>query len=86
MGLMKGGPPSFKTVPTRGTKGVVPIGQIASGRLFAVGIILLIAGVDAVLIPGYLVLKDLQVVCAGGVVGAIGVILTYIGSKKPKSV
>lgn len=90
MGLMKGGLPSFRRasggVPlpvTPGSRPVPPI-QIASGRLYAVGILLVVVGVDTVMIPGYLVLKSLPVIGAGGALTVLGLLAMYLGSKKPK--
>jgi hypothetical protein len=91
MGLMKGGPPSFRRAPGKvqpstavGPGPISPV-QIASGRLYTAGLLLIVVGVDAVMIPGYLVLKSLPVIGAGGALTALGLFAMYLGSKKPKS-
>jgi len=91
MGIMKGGLPSFGRGPggpvqplAPGTK-VGPPAVVPSGRLFAVGIILVIVGIDAILIPGYLVLRSLPVVGGGAALTILGVLAIYYGSKRPKT-
>jgi hypothetical protein len=91
MGLMKGGLPSLKRTPvphlkpaTPGVKVVPPI-AISSGRLFAMGILLMVVGVDALLVPGYLVLKSPPVTLIGAGITALGSLAMYAGLKKPKA-
>ncbi len=88
IGIMKGGFPSFRRVPVgmpqpSGAVGpALPPGPISSGRLFGLGILLLVVGVDALLVPGLLVLKSSLLTGAGGVVAVLGALALYIGSKK----
>jgi len=90
MGLLKGGPPSFRRPPGAvQQKIVLPSGKVytpislASGRLFALGVILAVLGVDVVLVPGYLVLKSIPVVGVGVALLALGLLGMYFGWKKP---
>ena len=90
MGLMKGGLPSLRRgpgpvtpAPVTGMKATPSI-PMSSGRLFAVGIILVVFGADALLIPGYLVLKSIPVTGAGVLLTALGALAVYSGSRKPK--
>ena len=89
MGLMKGGLPSFRRMPTAtpgvqlpGGRVVTPV-SIVSGRFFAFGLILLLLGADAVLIPGYLVYKNVYVEVAGALLTAAGAIAMAWGIRKP---
>ena len=91
IGLMKGGLPSLKRIPSPppgppapGVKVVPPV-SFSSSRTFALGIILVVVGADAVLIPGYLVLKSIPVTGAGVLVTALGAMAMYLGSRKPKA-
>ena len=92
MGLLKGGPPTFRRPPGAvQQKIVLPSGKVytpismASGRLFALGVLLMVVGVDVVLVPGYLVLKSLPVVGVGAAMMVLGLVSIYVGWKKPKS-
>lgn len=92
MGLMKGGLPSFRratpaaspSVKQPGTSVVSPV-QILSVNMFALGIVLLIVGVDALLVPAYLVYKNIWYETAGVLVTAAGALALVWGlrSKKP---
>jgi len=91
MGLLKGGPPSFRKPPGAGQEKIVlPGGRVytpialASGRLFGLGVVLVVAGVDVVLVPGYLVLKSIPVVGVGAAIIAVGAVSMYFGWRKPK--
>ncbi len=91
MGLMKGGLPSFGKGPggapqvqLTGGKLVTPV-QILSGNFFALGVILLLVGVDAVLIPAYLVFKNPWFELAGVLLTAAGALAMVWGLRKPKS-
>ena len=92
MGLMKGGLPSFRRAPSSGpaapgiTGGrvVSPI-PIQSGGFFAFGVVVLLIGVDAVLVPGYLVYKNFWYELAGVLLTAAGAIATLWGLRKPKA-
>jgi hypothetical protein len=92
MGLMKGGLPSFRRMPTTAVAPVkLPSGrvvspiQIGSGRYFAFGLIVLLIGADAVLVPGYLVYKNLYIEFAGALLSAAGAIAMAWGLRKPKA-
>ena len=91
MGLMKGGLPTLRrgtgaAPPRAGVPGAAPgpTSPIASGRLFTIGLVLVLAGADAVAIPGYLVLRSYPVVLAGLVVAGLGVLALLLGYKRPK--
>lgn len=91
MGLMKGGLPSFRKVGPRLPASQIPAGvtvpqvQIASGGLLAIGIVLILVGVDALLLPGYLVLKSVPYEIAGAVVAGLGALAVRRGLRKPAS-
>ncbi len=93
MGLMKGGLPSFRRMPTAPGPAQVqlPSGRVvtpvslASGPYFLFGLILLLIGADAVLIPGYLVYKNAYVELAGILLSAAGAISMAWGLRKPKT-
>lgn len=89
MGLMKGGLPSFRKAGQAGA--VKPVaGQaytplpISSGGMFAIGLVLLLVGIDAVLVPGYLVFKSTPLVAGGVVLALLGVLAVYVGYRKPR--
>lgn len=90
MGLLKGGPPSIRR-PHGAVeeKVVLPSGKVytpisvASGSLFALGVLLVVVGVDAVLVPGYLVLRSIIVIGLGIIIVAAGLVSMYFGWKKP---
>lgn len=89
MGLMKGGLPSFRKVSPAGA--VKPVaGQvysplpISSGGIFAIGLVLVLVGIDAVLVPGYLVYKSMPLVAGGVVLALLGLLAIYFGAKKPR--
>jgi hypothetical protein len=90
MGLMKGGLPSFKKAPTPAQvtlpsgRVVAPV-QLLSGRYFTFGLILLLIGADAVLVPGYLVYKNVYIEMAGAMLTAAGAISMAWGLSRPKS-
>lgn len=91
MGLMKGGLPSFRRTPTvpsqiqlPGGRVVSPV-QIVSGRYFTFGLIVLLIGVDAVLVPGYVVYKNVYFELAGALLTAAGLISMLWGLKRPKA-
>ena len=91
MGLMKGGLPSFRRMPTPPAPVKLPSGRVVtpvslvSGRYFTFGLILLLIGADAVLIPGYLVYKNVYIELAGSLLAAAGAISMAWGLKKPKA-
>ena len=87
MGLMKGGLPSFRKAPPAGPV-KLPGGQvvsplpIGSGSYFAFGIVILLIGVDALLVPGYLVFQNVYYELAGLMLTAAGVISVVWGLRK----
>jgi len=91
MGLMKGGLPSFRRLPTTTAPVKLPSGrvvtpiQIGSGRYFAFGLLVLLIGADAVLVPGYLVYKNAYIELAGAMLTAAGAISMAWGLRKPKA-
>lgn len=88
MGLMKGGLPSFRQVtpvrptPQASATGFTPL-PLSSGSVFAFGILLVILGIDAFLVPGYLVFKNTPITVGGAVLAILGLLAIYFGSKKP---
>jgi len=91
MGLMKGGLPSFGRAPAAPppvkppSVGVVTPMQIGSGRYFVFGLLVLLVGVGAVLVPGYLVYKNAYMELAGAMLAAAGAISMAWGLRKPES-
>ncbi|MGP8124372.1 MAG: hypothetical protein ACLQEQ_00665 [Nitrososphaerales archaeon] len=91
MGLMKGGLPSFRRVPPTpaGLKqpggSVVSPFKILSVNLFALGVLLLIVGIDALLVPAYLIYKNVWFGLAGVLITAAGAIALTWGLRKPES-
>jgi hypothetical protein len=89
MGLMKGGLPAFRkggvpaalTLPSGRT--VTPI-KISSGGAFVFGLVLLLVGADVVLVPGYLVLKNVYYELAGALLVAAGALSMYWGQRNPE--
>jgi hypothetical protein len=90
MGLLKGGLPSFGRGPPGPEKIQLPSGrvvspvQLVSGRYFAFGVLVLLVGVDAVLVPGYLVYKNMYIELAGAMLTAAGAIAMAWGLRKPR--
>jgi len=89
MGLMKGGLPSFRRMPVTRAPIKLPSGrvvspiQIGSTGYFAFGLVILLIGVDAVLVPGYLVYHNSYVELAGALLTAAGAISVAWGLRKP---
>jgi hypothetical protein len=90
MGLMKGGLPSFRKAPTAPREVQLPTGRvispisIGSGGFFVFGLIVLLVGVDAVLVPGFLLYKNLWYEVAGILLAAAGALSLVWGLRKPK--
>ena len=86
--FLKGGLPGQKVRAAAsqklGSGRVITAPAFNSGMKFAVGIVLIIVGVDFVLVPGYFILESLLVQLAGAVIVAIGTFLAYTGSKLRK--
>ncbi|HEV2225665.1 MAG TPA: hypothetical protein VGR56_02540 [Nitrososphaerales archaeon] len=91
MGLMKGGLPSFRRMPGATAPLKLPSGRVVtpvailSGRFFALGLVALLVGVDAVLVPGYLVFGNKYYELAGAVLAGLGALSMLWGLRKPKS-
>ena len=91
MGLMKGGLPTFGRAPSTPTEVKLPSGRVVapmsmgSGRYFAFGLIILLIGADAVVIPGYLIYKNAYIELAGALLTAAGAVAMAWGLRKPKS-
>ncbi|MBI3840807.1 MAG: hypothetical protein HY297_02455, partial [Thaumarchaeota archaeon] len=89
MGLMKGGLPTFRRAPAAPQMANLPAGkavaqpQILSGSYFGFGILVLVIGVDAVLVPGYLVYRNAWYELAGILLAAAGGISMFWGLRKP---
>ena len=91
MGLMKGGLPSFRRGPTAAAPAVsLPGGRvvspitIGSGNYFAFGLVALLIGVDALLVPGYLLFDNFYYVLAGALLSAAGIVSVLWGLRTPK--
>jgi len=90
MGLMKGGLPSLGKMPTTPAPVKLPSGrvvtpvQLLSGRYFAFGLVVLLIGLDAVLVPGYFVYKNAYIELAGAMLTAAGAIAMAWGLRRPK--
>ena len=90
MGLMKGGLPSFRKEPAPAQvrlpsgRVVSPL-QVASGGYLAFGLAVLLIGVDVVLVPGYLVYKNMYMELAGAMLAAAGAISMAWGIRKPRA-
>ena len=90
MGLMKGGLPTLRRMSAATGPVTLPSGrvvspiQIGSGRYFAFGLLVLLVGADAVLVPGYLVYKNAYIELAGAMLTAAGAISLAWGLRKPK--
>ena len=90
MGLMKGGLPSFRKAPPPAQvqlpsgRVVSPL-QLASGGYLAFGLAVLLIGVDVVLVPGYLVYKNMYMELAGAMLAAAGIISVAWGIRRPRA-
>ncbi|HEV2225256.1 MAG TPA: hypothetical protein VGR56_00465, partial [Nitrososphaerales archaeon] len=91
MGLMKGGLPSFRRMPGPPAPVSLPSGRVVtpvadlSGRFFAFGLVLILVGVDALLVPGYLVYGDRNFEVVGVLLAAAGALSILWGFRKPKT-
>lgn len=91
MGLMKGGLPAIRRGPLapgrtgRPREHVVSPVQILSANMFALGIILLIVGVDALLVPAYLIYRNFWYELAGALTTTAGAISLAWGLRTPES-
>jgi hypothetical protein len=91
MGLMKGGLPSLRRVAPapaglrQPSSTIVSPFKILSVNLFALGVLLLIVGIDALLVPAYLIYKNVWFELAGALITAAGAIALIWGLRKPES-
>lgn len=88
IGILKGGLPGRRAGPPVGeTSGAgrkyAPEWMSSGGQLVG-GIALVVLGVDAVAVPGYLVFKSAEIIGGGAVLAALGVILVIRGSRLRK--
>ena len=93
IGLLKGGPPSFgrrpapgpqprqsapQSIEASGAMVAAPTGiPMRSGRLYALGILLILVGVDAITIPGFLLFHNFLISGAGVALVVLG-LFTFI--------
>jgi hypothetical protein len=90
MGLMKGGLPSLRRMPTAPTPVALPSGKVVtpisilSRAYFTFGLVVLLVGVNAVFVPGYLVFKNFYYEFAGALLAAAGAISMLWGLRKPR--
>lgn len=88
IGILKGGLPGRRTIAPVGE--TVKSGRtyspvwISSGGQLVFGIALIVLGVDALAVPGYLVLNSVPIIGTGVVLAALGAILTYRGGRLRK--
>ncbi len=88
IGILKGGLPGRRMGPpvgeTSGAGRTYTPEWLSSGGQLVFGVALVVLGLDAVAVPGYLVFNSIEVVGGGVVLAALGAILAYRGSKLRK--
>jgi hypothetical protein len=90
MGLMKGGLPTFRKTPTGPREVKLPSGRVIapvsifSGNFFVFGLALVLIGVDAVLVPSFLIYKNSWFELSGVLLTAAGLVSMLWGLGKPK--
>jgi hypothetical protein len=88
IGILKGGLPGKRQGPpvgeTSGAGRTFSPEWINSGGQLVFGIALVVIGLDAVVVPGYLVFKSLEIIGGGAVVAVVGVLLAIRGSRMRK--
>lgn len=88
IGILKGGLPGRRQGPpvgeTSGAGRTFTPEWLRSGGQLVVGVALVVLGLDAVAVPGYLVFNSLEIIGAGAVLAALGVVLAIRGSKVRK--
>lgn len=90
MGLMKGGLPSLRRTPAGPREVKLPSGRVItpvslfSGNFFVFGLALVLIGVDAVLVPSFLIYKNRWFELSGVLLTAAGLISMLWGLRKPK--
>ena len=91
MGLMKGGLPVFRRAAAPAGPVTLPSGrvlsplQLGSSSYFALGIAIILVGVDALVVPGYLVFKNEYYELAGLMLTAAGAVSVLWGLRKPSA-
>ena len=84
VGMLKGGAPSFRRRPSapgpQPGKVFAPV-PFASPRLFALGVLVLFLGVDAIVVPSIFLVRSPILLVAGAVLCAAGCYLVYKGTR-----
>jgi len=89
IGILKGGLPSLgrrqpsgplPAKPTEPAKSMTPL-SMRSGKLYTLGIALIVGGAALLAIPGFLLLNNLLFLGAGAAVIVLGVLAIYFGFK-----
>ena len=88
IGILKGGIPGKRmTAPVGETSGAgrtfLPVWMNSGGQM-VFGIGLIIIGADFIAVPGYLVLKSVEVIGTGAAIAILGAILTLRGARLRK--
>jgi hypothetical protein len=88
IGILKGGLPGRRQGPpvgeTSGAGRMFTPEWLSSGGQLVFGIALVVIGLDAVAVPGYLVFKSVEIIGTGAVVAVLGAILAIRGSRVRK--
>ena len=88
IGILKGGLPGRRQGPpvgeTSGSGRTFSPVWLSSGGQLVFGIALVVIGLDAVAVPGYLILKSIPIIGTGVVVAALGALLAIRGSRMRK--
>jgi hypothetical protein len=88
IGILKGGLPGRRQGPpvgeTSGAGRTFSPEWINSGGQLVFGIALVVLGLDAVAVPGYLVFKSVEIIGGGVAMAVVGVILALRGSRMRK--
>lgn len=88
IGILKGGLPARRVGPpvgvTAGSGRTYSPVWLSSGAQLVVGIGLVVIGLDAVAVPGYLVFKSVEIIGGGVALAVVGVILALRGARLRK--
>lgn len=88
IGILKGGVPGQRAGPPAGeTSGAgrkYSPEWLRSGGQLVFGVALMVIGLDALVVPGYLVLNSLETIGGGLALAVVGAILAYRGSRLRK--
>ena len=88
IGILKGGLPGRRPGPpvgeTMGSGRTYSPVWLSSGGQLVFGIAMVVLGLDAVAVPGYLIFKSVPIIGGGVVLAALGAILFIRGSKARK--